>query len=141
MERIFQRALARMWEISKLVLAEVRRGVFWPPDRDSIDSGGRTPYVSDTDAFAGAKERSGPVSQVPTVVAPERRKWLPMQTVTWLVLNADEDRAQELRALGETYFENVLSRPLDVSRDSLATCYCPPESPSQTQRSCPQVLA
>lgn len=84
----------------------------------SLDAFLVEPFVWRAETQRVVQERSGPVSQVPTVIAPERRKWIPMQTVMWLVLHAaDEDRAQELRALGETYFENATAGPEDVSGD------------------------
>ena len=83
----------------------------------SLDAFLVEPFVWRAETQRVVQEGSGLVSNVSTVVAPERRKWPPMQTVMWLVLHADEDRAQELRALGETYFENATAGPEDVSGD------------------------
>ena len=45
------------WEVSRLVFAEVRRGVWWPRDWDSICLGGRTPYAPDADKHTPRSER------------------------------------------------------------------------------------
>ena len=83
----------------------------------SLDAFLVEPFVRKAEIQRVVQEGSGRVSNASTVVAPKRRKWTPLQTVMWLALHADEDRAQELRSLGETYFENATTGPEDASGD------------------------
>lgn len=75
------------------------------------------PFVWKAEIRRVVQEGSGFVSNVSTVVAAERRKWTPLRTAMWLVLHADEDRAQELRSLGETYFDNATTGLEGLSED------------------------
>ena len=45
------------WEVSKLAFTEVRRGVFWPRDWDSINLRGRTPYAPDAEEYTPRSKR------------------------------------------------------------------------------------
>ena len=54
-----------------------------------------------------ANENSGLAAPSDELVSPERRQWSLREAATWLVLHADEDRAEELRALGDRLVQNA----------------------------------
>ena len=82
----------------------------------SLDAFLVEPFVWQAETRRVVQEESGLASNA-SVAVPERRKWTPLRTVMWLALHADEDRAQELRSLGATYFENATTGPADASGD------------------------
>ena len=82
--------------------------------QESLDDFLVEPFVWEIETSRVVQERSGLVSKEPKLVAAERREWTPLETVMRLVFTADEDRRQELRRLGNVYFENATSGLRDV---------------------------
>jgi antitoxin (DNA-binding transcriptional repressor) of toxin-antitoxin stability system len=54
-----------------------------------------------------ASEKSGLAAPSDELVAPERRRWSLREAATWLVVHADEQRVEELRAIGDRLIENA----------------------------------
>ncbi len=54
-----------------------------------------------------ASENSGLAAPSDELVSPERRRWSLREAATWLVLQADEGRGEELRLLGDRLVQNA----------------------------------